>query len=60
MRPDWEHVIRSVVDFALSRDGVDPRKIAIQGMSQGLYWVPRAAAFETRIAASIAGPRVFN
>src|SRR5262245_4785326 len=59
-RPDWEHVVTPVVDFALSREGVDPKKIAIQGISQGGYWVPRAVAFEKRIAAAIADPGVID
>ncbi|WP_181832541.1 alpha/beta hydrolase family protein [Bosea caraganae] len=59
-RPDWEHVITPVVDFALSRAGVDPKRIAIQGISQGGYWVPRALAFEKRIAAAIADPGVVD
>ena len=57
-RPDWEKVITPVVDFALSRAGVDPKRIALQGISQGGYWVPRAVAFEKRIAAAIADPGV--
>ncbi len=59
-RPDWENVIRPVVDFALSRSDVDPKRIAIQGISQGGYWVPRAVAFEKRIAAAIADPGVVD
>lgn len=59
-RPDWEHVVTPVVDFVLSREGVDPRRIAIQGISQGGYWVPRAVAFEKRIAAAIADPGVVD
>jgi dienelactone hydrolase len=59
-RPDWEKVITSVVDFALSRTDVDPKRIAIQGISQGGYWVPRAVAFEKRIAAAIADPGVVD
>ncbi len=59
-RPDWEKVIAPVVDFALSRPGVDPKRIAIQGISQGGYWVPRALAFEKRIAAGIADPGVVD
>lgn len=59
-RPDWEHVITPVVDFALSRPSADPKKIAIQGISQGGYWVPRAVAFEKRIAAAIADPGVVD
>jgi hypothetical protein len=59
-RPDWEHVITPVVDFALSREGIDPKRIAIQGISQGGYWVPRAIPFEKRIAAAIADPGVVD
>ena len=59
-RPDWEKVITPVVDFALSRPGVDPKRIALQGISQGGYWVPRAVAFEKRIAAAIADPGVVD
>lgn len=59
-RPDWEKVISPVVDYALSRSEVDPKKIAIQGISQGGYWVPRAVAFEKRIAAAIADPGVVD
>jgi pimeloyl-ACP methyl ester carboxylesterase len=59
-RPDWEKVITPVVDYALSRKEVDPKRIAIQGISQGGYWVPRAVAFEKRIAAAIADPGVVN
>jgi hypothetical protein len=59
-RPDWEKVITPVVDFALSQSEVDPKRIAIQGISQGGYWVPRAVAFERRIAAAIADPGVVD
>jgi hypothetical protein len=59
-RPDWEKVITPVVDFALTRPEVDPTRIAIQGISQGGYWVPRALAFEKRIAAGIADPGVVD
>jgi hypothetical protein len=57
-RPDWEKVVTPVVDFALGRPEVDPERIAIQGVSQAGYWVPRAAAFEHRIAAAVADPGV--
>jgi dienelactone hydrolase len=59
-RPDWEKVISPVIDYAISRPEVDPKRIAIQGISQGGYWVPRAAAFEKRIAAAIADPGVVD
>jgi pimeloyl-ACP methyl ester carboxylesterase len=59
-RPDWEKVVTPVVDYALTRPEVDPKRIAIQGISQGGFWVPRAVAFERRIAAAIADPGVVD
>jgi hypothetical protein len=59
-RPDWEKVVTPMVNFALQRVDVDPKRIAIQGVSQGGYWVPRALAFEKRIAAGIADPGVVD
>ncbi|MFE0511031.1 alpha/beta hydrolase family protein [Streptomyces sp. NPDC058964] len=57
-RPDWEHVITPIVDFLLARGDVDPRRIVLAGISQAGYWVPRALAFEHRIAAAVADPGV--
>jgi Esterase FrsA-like len=59
-RPDWEAVVTPVVDFARSRADVDPERIALLGVSQAGYWVPRAAAFENRIAAAVADPGVVD
>jgi hypothetical protein len=59
-RHDWEHVITPVVDFLLTRPDVDPAQIVLYGISQGGYWVPRALAFEHRIAAAIADPGVYD
>ncbi len=59
-RPDWEKVISPAIDYAISRPEVDPKRIAIQGISQGGYWVPRAVAFDKRIAAAIADPGVVD
>ena len=59
-RPDWEKVIAPVVDFAVKHSEVNPKQIALCGISQGGYWVPRALAFERRIAAGIADPGVWN
>lgn len=59
-RPDWEAVITPVVDFALGLDIVDPDRICLLGVSQAGYWVPRAVAFEERIAAAIADPGVWD
>jgi hypothetical protein len=59
-RPDWERVITPVVDAMLLRREVDPKRIALVGISQGGYWAPRALAFEHRIAAGVADPGVWN
>jgi pimeloyl-ACP methyl ester carboxylesterase len=59
-RPDWEKVVTPVVDFALKQKGVDPKRIALQGVSMGGYLAPRAAAFEPRLAACIANDGVFD
>jgi hypothetical protein len=59
-RPDWEHVITPVVDHLLAREDVDAERIAIIGVSQAGYWVPRAVAFEKRIAAAVADPGVLD
>jgi hypothetical protein len=60
LRPDWEAVVTPVVDYARSRDDVDPERIALLGVSQAGYWVPRAVAFESRIAAAVADPGVVD
>jgi hypothetical protein len=59
-RPDWEKVITPVVDLALTLPDIDPNKIALLGISQAGYWVPRAVAFEKRIAAAVADPGVVD
>ncbi|MDX6757967.1 dipeptidyl aminopeptidase [Streptomyces sp. F8] len=59
-RPDWENVITPVVDFLLGLDGIAPGRLALAGISQGGYWVPRALAFERRIAAGVADPGVVS
>ncbi|MGY1746839.1 alpha/beta hydrolase family protein [Blastococcus sp. SYSU D00695] len=59
-RPDWEHVLTPVLDLLTKRPDVDPGRIAVMGISQGGYWVPRAAAFEHRVAAAVADPGVVD
>ncbi|MGR6964637.1 alpha/beta hydrolase family protein [Geodermatophilus sp. URMC 61] len=59
-RPDWEHVVTPIVDALLARPDVDPRRLALVGVSQAGYWVPRAVAFEHRVAAAVADPGVVD
>ncbi len=57
MRPDWENVVKPVLDFALQRPEVDPERVVLAGWSWGGFLAPRAAAFEQeRIAALWADP----
>jgi hypothetical protein len=59
-RPDWEAVLTPVLDFVLAQPGVDADRIALYGISQAGFWVPRALAFEHRFAAAIADPGVVD
>src|SRR5579875_2270094 len=56
LRPDWENVVRPVVDFALTLPAIDADRIALTGWSLGGYLAPRAASSEHRLAACIADP----
>lgn len=60
-RYDWEKVVSPVVDYALSRtQDVDPKHIALMGISMGGYLAARAASFEHRIAACVLYNGVFD
>ncbi len=52
-RPDWEKVVTPVMDYALSRLEIDPKRIILVGKSLGGLLAPRAAAFDHRLAACI-------
>ncbi|PHH75446.1 hypothetical protein CDD82_4445 [Ophiocordyceps australis] len=59
-RPDWEHVMTPVVDYALAQPWVSQDKLVIMGVSMGGYLVSRAAAFEHRAAAIIVNDGVYD
>ena len=52
-RYDWEVPTAAVLDYLVSRPEVDADRIAFIGYSWGGYFVPRAAAFDKRIAACV-------
>jgi pimeloyl-ACP methyl ester carboxylesterase len=56
VRPDWEQVVRAVVDHALTLPGVERDRLVLAGWSFGGFLAPRAAAFESRFAALVADP----
>jgi alpha-beta hydrolase superfamily lysophospholipase len=59
-RPDWEKVVTPVLEFALGRPEVDPKRVALMGISLGGVLAPRAAAFEKRLAALIANDGLYD
>lgn len=59
-RPDWEHVITPVVDYAVSRSDVDEDRITLWGISLGGYLAPRGAAYEPRITALVTDPGTYD
>lgn len=59
-RPNWETVVRPVVDYAVTLKEVEAERIALMGISFGGYLAPRAVAFEKRIKACIANGGVYD
>jgi hypothetical protein len=59
-RPDSEAVLTPVVDAILARPDVEPGSLAVYGVSQAGFWVPRALAFEHRFAAAVVDPGVVD
>lgn len=59
-RPDWENVVKPVVDFALNLPQTDPERLALTGISFGGYLAPRAAAFEEKIKVCIANGGIYD
>ncbi len=56
IRPDWENVVRPVLDYALSRPAVREDRVILAGWSFGGLLAPRAAGFDRRIAVLWADP----
>lgn len=52
-RPAMNEPLRAVVDYALGRKDVDPRRVAMYGISSGGGFVPQAAEHDKRIAAVV-------
>ncbi len=59
-RTNTEVPIQSVVDYTLSRKGVDSERLAIFGISGGGYMVSRAVPFEKRIKACAASAPIVD
>jgi hypothetical protein len=60
LRADAEAVLTPVIDALVARDDVDPARLALIGIGEAGYAVPRALAFEHRLAAAAADPGVVD
>ncbi|MFD7903778.1 alpha/beta hydrolase family protein [Kitasatospora sp. NPDC059747] len=56
--PDYHRVVGRAIDALAGRDGLDPDRIAVVGLSLGGYYAATAAAHEPRVraAALVSGP----
>ena len=52
-RHDWEVPVGAAVDFLVAREDVDAQQIVLIGQSLGGYYAGRAAAYETRLRATV-------
>lgn len=48
---NYERAASAAMDYLLGRRDVDPRRIAVVGLSMGSYWAFRHAAIDARVAA---------
>ncbi|PPS44103.1 S9 family peptidase [Chroococcidiopsis sp. TS-821] len=60
MTPQAEEPLGAIVDYALSRNDVDPDRLAMFGPSFGGYAVPRAAVHDKRIKAIVVNSLILN
>jgi len=59
-RHDFEVPVGAAVDYLVARDDVDPQQVVLVGQSLGGYYAARAAAFETRLRASVIWGAVYS
>ena len=60
MRPDFEVVLRAVVDWLVGREDVDASRLAVIGRSFAGYLAPRGVSGEPRIAALVVDPGQYD
>ena len=59
-RPDYEVPFAPAFEWLLGQDGVHPDAVTVMGRSFGGYLGPRAAAFESRVAALVVDPGQYD
>ena len=60
MRPDFEVVLRAVIDWLVGQDEVDGSRLALIGRSFAGYLAPRGASGDDRLAALVADPGQYD
>ncbi|GAA4793870.1 alpha/beta hydrolase [Actinomycetospora chlora] len=60
LRPDFETVLRPVVDWLVDRPGVDPAALVLLGRSFAGYLAPRGVTGDDRIAALVCDPGQYD
>jgi hypothetical protein len=53
-RHDWEDVLMPGIETILARPDVDPERVAVIGVSQAGFWVPRALCVQQAFASVLA------
>ena len=59
-RPDYEVPIGKCIDYLLTRQDIDPARIAVCGSSLGGYYAARAGCYEHRLAAAISHGAIWS
>jgi len=57
---NYERAGAAVISYLLKRKEVDPKRIAVYGISMGSYWCLRLASYDQRIAAVASAVACFN
>lgn len=62
IEPAYEKVVTAAADYLAGRPETDPARVGLFGVSLGGYYAARGAAFEPRVAATVAlaGPYCFG
>ena len=60
VKDNYERAGAAVISYLLKRPEVDPKKIAIYGISMGSYWSLRLSSYDHRPAAVVSATACFN
>ncbi len=60
VKDNYERAGAAVISYLMKRPEVDPRRIAIYGISMGSYWSLRLSSYDHRAAAVVSAVACFN